>query len=149
MEVVSSCRAMQPVCSHRLHHVQFKHSAHTWRQRQLLRSRQELLQTQAHHLSSTASRTKPPTRSTICSDAAVPHIPLPGDNQMGAMLAALSQDEDTPSSSNPEDAHPSPSKSTSNGGPPDNKPEPRIPHRWRIVGMMALAFVLCNMDKVY
>ncbi|KAL0036177.1 hypothetical protein WJX79_006952 [Trebouxia sp. C0005] len=64
------------------------------------------------------------------------------------MLAALSQDEDTTSSSDSEDAHPSTSKSTSNGGPPDNKPEPRIPHRWRIVGMMALAFVLCNMDKV-
>ena len=25
---------------------------------------------------------------------------------------------------------------------------PKIPHRWRITAMMALAFVLCNMDKV-
>ena len=25
---------------------------------------------------------------------------------------------------------------------------PRIPHRWRVTIMMALAFVLCNMDKV-
>ena len=64
------------------------------------------------------------------------------------MLAALSQDEDTASNSNSEDAHPPTSKSISSGGPPNNKPEPRIPHRWRIVGMMALAFVLCNMDKV-
>lgn len=23
-----------------------------------------------------------------------------------------------------------------------------VPHRWQVVGMMALAFVLCNMDKV-
>lgn len=149
MELASSSRAMQPVCSLRLQHIQFKHSAHTWRQRRWLRSRQESLQTQAHRLSSTASRTKTPRRSIVCSDAAVPHIPLPGDNQTGAMLAALSQDEDTTSSSDSEDAHPSTSKSTSNGGPPDNKPEPRIPHRWRIVGMMALAFVLCNMDKVH
>ncbi len=149
MKLASACRAMQSVCSLRLQHVQFKHSAHTWRHRRLLPSRQTSLQTQAHHLSSTASRTKTPRRSTVCSDAAVPHIPLPGDNQTGAMFAALSQDEDSTSSSDSEDAHPSTSKSTSNGRPPDNKPEPRIPHRWRIIGMMALAFVLCNMDKVY
>lgn len=30
------------------------------------------------------------------------------------------------------------------GGPQ----QPRVPHRWRVVIMMALAFVLCNMDKV-
>lgn len=23
-----------------------------------------------------------------------------------------------------------------------------VPHRWQVVGMMALSFVLCNMDKV-
>lgn len=23
-----------------------------------------------------------------------------------------------------------------------------VPHRWKVVGMMALSFVLCNMDKV-
>jgi len=26
-------------------------------------------------------------------------------------------------------------------------PGPRVPHRWRVTIMMALAFVLCNMDK--
>lgn len=36
---------------------------------------------------------------------------------------------------------------SSNGAGPEEKP-PRVPHRWRVVGMMALAFVLCNMDKV-
>lgn len=34
---------------------------------------------------------------------------------------------------------------TSPGAPP---PEKGIPHRWQVVGMMALSFVLCNMDKV-
>ena len=36
---------------------------------------------------------------------------------------------------------------SSNGAGPEDK-QPRVPHRWRVVGMMALAFVLCNMDKV-
>jgi hypothetical protein len=27
-------------------------------------------------------------------------------------------------------------------------PNPKVPHRWRVIFMMALAFVLCNMDKV-
>jgi len=31
--------------------------------------------------------------------------------------------------------------------PPPNE-EGGIPHRWRVVIMMAAAFVLCNMDKV-
>lgn len=34
---------------------------------------------------------------------------------------------------------------------PTGTPPPQqdgIPHRWRVVGMMALSFVLCNMDKV-
>ena len=31
------------------------------------------------------------------------------------------------------------------GGVPEEK---GLPHRWRVVGMMALSFVLCNMDKV-
>jgi len=26
--------------------------------------------------------------------------------------------------------------------------DPKVPHRWRVTIMMALAFVLCNMDKV-
>ena len=35
-------------------------------------------------------------------------------------------------------------------GKQEPPPEPKggIPHRWQIVGMMALSFVLCNMDKV-
>ena len=36
-----------------------------------------------------------------------------------------------------------------NGTPPES-PQGKgpVPHRWIIVGAMALAFVLCNMDKV-
>lgn len=80
----------------------------------------------------------------------MPHIPCSGDNQAGAFFATLSQNEDASSSSSEsvDDTHLPTSTSSNNGGPPDKKPEPRIPHRWRIVGMMSLAFVLCNMDKV-
>ncbi|KAL6755902.1 carbohydrate transporter [Haematococcus lacustris] len=31
---------------------------------------------------------------------------------------------------------------------PSARPETGLPHRWRVVCMMAVAFVLCNMDKV-
>ncbi len=30
---------------------------------------------------------------------------------------------------------------------PAGNPNPKVPHRWRVTIMMALAFVLCNMDK--
>lgn len=145
---VAGSAAMQPVCSLRLQHVRFKQAAQAWGHKQVWQFNRRSLQTQACASNTSARRIKAPRRSTVCADAAVPHIPFPGDNQSGAILAALSQDEDSPSSSSPEEARAIPSKSPNNGGPPDNKPEPRIPHRWRIVGMMALAFVLCNMDKV-
>lgn len=34
------------------------------------------------------------------------------------------------------------------GSDMDGPKPPKIPHRWRVTIMMALAFVLCNMDKV-
>ena len=37
--------------------------------------------------------------------------------------------------------------SSGNEAPEPSKPS-WVPHRWRVVIMMALAFVLCNMDKV-
>lgn len=49
------------------------------------------------------------------------------------------------SESDEEDIFEEDSEDESEGEPP--KP-PRIPHRWRVTIMMALAFVLCNMDKV-
>ena len=37
----------------------------------------------------------------------------------------------------------------SDAGPPEPEgPNQFIPHRWRIIAMMSLAFILCNMDKV-
>ena len=37
----------------------------------------------------------------------------------------------------------------SDAGPPEPEgPRQFIPHRWRIIAMMSLAFILCNMDKV-
>lgn len=36
----------------------------------------------------------------------------------------------------------------SGGGGPEDKPARKFSHRWQVVFMMALAFVLCNMDKV-
>ncbi len=148
MHVASSSGALQPVCSLRLHQVAFKQAADVWGHRRVLHPTRQTLRTQAHHQNSTSNVRKPLRRSVACSDAAVPHIPFPGDNQSGAILAALTQDEELPSSSgNSDEAQATPTKSPNNGGPPE-KLEPRIPHRWRIIGMMALAFVLCNMDKV-
>jgi hypothetical protein len=40
------------------------------------------------------------------------------------------------------------SGSGSGSGGPEDKPAKKFSHRWQVVGMMALAFVLCNMDKV-
>ena len=36
----------------------------------------------------------------------------------------------------------------SSGGPEEEPKQKKFSHRWQVVGMMALAFVLCNMDKV-
>lgn len=139
---------MQPVCSLRLDHIRFKHVPATW-------TRQHVLH-QMRSNSAIRHRAKPAHgpaqqstlfRRVACSDAAVPNFPVPGDNQSAAMLAALSTDETSSSDSIDE---PEGSKASRNGAPPppDDKAKFFIPHRWRIVGMMALAFVLCNMDKV-
>ena len=103
-------------------------------------------------------------------------MPLPGDDQAALVFSALQEVEEaaeaaaaallsggaasgTQSSANgtgpslAQGAPPSGPESSGgsggggNPGPEVEKPQ-RIPHRWRVVGMMALAFVLCNMDKV-
>lgn len=105
-----------------------------------------------------------------------PNMPLPGDDQAALVFSALQEVEEaaeaaaaallsggaasgTQSSANgtgsslAQGAPPSGPESSGgsggggNPGPEVEKPQ-RIPHRWRVVGMMALAFVLCNMDKV-
>lgn len=91
-------------------------------------------------------------------------IPIPGDNQYGTIFSAvdaLGDDASTSGGLGEETMVETsrngriPSVNTnldpSAGGPAAGAPEPPgsgIPHRWRVVGMMALAFVLCNMDKV-
>ena len=145
MSVTAS--AMQPVCSLRLQSIKFKQAGQSCKR---TISRQIVHSSSQHgcrnRVQSMSRHAKPLRQSTVCSDAAVPHIPFPGDNQSGAIFRALesSHDEDVSSSSDSEDLHAS---FSANGGPPEGK-QPRIPHRWRVVGMMALAFVLCNMDKV-
>lgn len=94
--------------------------------------------------------------------AIVPNVPLPGDDQGSTIYSALSDIEETASSvldkaqGALDDATPSTSGSApdkldasmnGSGSPGPNGKGP-VPHRWVIVGAMALAFVLCNMDKV-
>ena len=141
MQVVGT---LQPVCSLRLQQIKFRQAPAVWGQRHSILLKQQPPITQARQQ---ASHKRHPERSVACSDAAVPHIPFPGDNQSSAFFAALSQDEEDITSNTESTAEDLATPQSNNGGPPD-KPEPRIPHRWRIIGMMALAFVLCNMDKV-
>ena len=99
----------------------------------------------------------------ISADSAiVPNVPFPGDDQGSIIYSALSDIEEaaagalqkaeealddavTPSTSGRGTSGPAESL---NGSMPDPKGKPPVPHRWIIVGAMALAFVLCNMDKV-
>lgn len=92
----------------------------------------------------------------------MPNVPFPGDDQGSIIYSALSDIEEAaagalqkaeealddavkPSTSGRGTSGPAVS---SNGSMPDPKSRPPVPHRWIIVGAMALAFVLCNMDKV-
>lgn len=141
---------MQPICSLRVNTLKFKHAPVSLGLRHVLHQRQGSCAPQhkerpahgpAHH--------KLPPRIVKCSDAVVPDIPFPGDNQSaGAWAALTSHDEASDSRDETADSSTRPSSSGAPSPPPDDKRRPRIPHRWRIVGMMALAFVLCNMDKV-
>lgn len=104
--------------------------------------------------------------------AIVPNMPFPGDDQASTIFTALSEVDPTvrkssqaeqevartadqlaarlgsgqgaSTAADPLDA--ASSNGATPGGPP--KPPPKVPHRWVIVGAMAVAFVLCNMDKV-
>ncbi len=92
----------------------------------------------------------------------MPDMPFPGDDQGSTIYSALSGLEsaaeelmakaDEASSSLTGTSQPASGiddGSQSNGtSPGDPKFRGPVPHRWVIVGAMALAFVLCNMDKV-
>lgn len=105
--------------------------------------------------------------------AIVPDVPFPGDDQASIIFTALSEVERSAASvieraeerlarSAADSASRLSSESgastaavdangaaRSNGASPGSQQKPpKVPHRWVIVGAMALAFVLCNMDKV-
>ncbi|KAK9916910.1 hypothetical protein WJX75_008641 [Coccomyxa subellipsoidea] len=88
-------------------------------------------------------------------------MPFPGDDQGSIIYSTLSSIEASAADAlqkaqKAADGSVEPSTSgrgdeptaSSNGIMPDPKKKPPVPHRWVIVGAMALAFVLCNMDKV-
>lgn len=81
-------------------------------------------------------------------------LPVPRDRQNGLHTAVDEVAEG--SSPLPADSHLD-AVTLSNGTVPsleakptasEDTPQGGIPHRWRVVAMMAVAFVLCNMDKV-
>lgn len=98
----------------------------------------------------------------VTADSAiVPDMPFPGDDQGSIIYSTLSSIEASAADAlqkaeKAADGSVEPSTSgrgdeptaSSNGIMPDPKKKPPVPHRWVIVGAMALAFVLCNMDKV-
>ena len=142
---------MQPVCSLRVDSIRFKHAPASWTHGHVLHQRhRSSIPDHKERFAHSPSYLKLLPRRVECSDAAVPNIPFPGDNQSAGAYAALRSTDELSSSGSFDELEDSLTKPSSNGAPPpDNKPQPRIPHRWRIVGMMGLAFVLCNMDKVY
>lgn len=126
-------------------------SPHTARQWQACRRRQRL--------------------SVSANSAIVPNMPFPGDDQASTIYTALSNVEAAAASviekaeqkleadgaagdralseQGASTATEGGGSASTNGARPDpQQPPPKVPHRWVIVGAMALAFVLCNMDKV-
>ena len=99
-------------------------------------------------------------RCSAGSRPVVPDMPFPGDDQGSTIYSALSGLE-TAAEELIAKAEEATSKATGSStpqkvglkarmasrlrAPERNRP---LPHRWIVVGAMALAFVLCNMDKV-
>ncbi len=119
---------------------------------------------EAQHLGAHVRAGLRPRRAVRARQSSIaPNMPLPGDDQAAMIFSALSEAEgaaasaprgtggDAASSSNGAGlgvraGGVASTSSSGGGGGPEDQPQ-RIPHRWRVVGMMALAFVLCNMDK--
>jgi hypothetical protein len=72
----------------------------------------------------------------------VPDVPITGDDQGSTIYTAVSH---VPTSSDEEDNIVAAAGALSAAAPLQRG---GVPHRWQVVGMMALAFVCCNMDKV-
>ena len=102
--------------------------------------------------------------------APAPGAPVAGDNH-GALIHQLLNDhsdeveayvreglqealdeaqngKSRPAVGNPERAGSMDAQQDTAGSPGPEDPKQFIPHRWRIIAMMSLAFILCNMDKV-
>ena len=112
------------------------------------RSQRNLLLRSCRSTSSFQIRRRKRSVTTACAGNPVPYIPFPGDNQAAAVYTAISQEAEADDAESTDIDKASTSQPSTNSSPPPGK-QPRIPHRWRVVLMMALAFVLCNMDKVY
>lgn len=140
---------MQPACSLRVD--RFKQAPASWTRGHVLHQRhRSCAPDHKDQFAHSPAYLKLLPRRVECSDAAFPNIPFPGDNQSAGAYAALRSADELSSGDSIDMPADAPTKPSSNGAPPPgDQPQPRIPHRWRIVGMMALAFVLCNMDKVY
>lgn len=111
-------------------------------------SQQKLLLRSCRNPSSFQSRRNKRSVKTACAGNPVPYIPLPGENQAASVYTAISQETEADDAESTGIDKASTSQPSINGSPPPEK-QPRIPHRWRVILMMALAFVLCNMDKVH
>mmetsp|Transcript_20703 Transcript_20703/g.62399 ORF Transcript_20703/g.62399 Transcript_20703/m.62399 type:complete len:551 (+) Transcript_20703:239-1891(+) len=73
---------------------------------------------------------------------------LPGDSQSPLLYSALqTSDSETESPLSSLDATASADGAQMSDQEPGKKP-PRVPHRWRVVFAIGVAFILCNMDKV-
>jgi hypothetical protein len=104
-------------------------------------------------------------RSDAAAASIVPNFPFAGDDHAADVYTALSRHDadsafdaagnsydegdsasssDAASGSDAEDGKAA--AAAANGGPPETIAG--VPHRWAVVAMMALSFVLCNMDKV-
>ena len=99
-------------------------------------------------------------RSSASSRPVVPDMPFPGDDQGSTIYSALSGLEtaaeeliakaEEATSKATGSSSPGKGGAESKNGVPPGGPERKgpLPHRWIVVGAMAMAFVLCNMDKV-
>lgn len=88
---------------------------------------------------------------------APPPVPVPGDRLEGSSVptvSAIGEDrsadssEHSPPGGNGVDHAPPATVGPSAEATSTSEPAGGIPHRWKVVTMMAVAFVLCNMDKV-
>ncbi|KAL4421693.1 hypothetical protein ABPG77_010637 [Micractinium sp. CCAP 211/92] len=83
-----------------------------------------------------------------------PEVPMAGDDQASTIYTALADMETSMDEGDASQGAPGAAAAGSGDGAAAEGTAAAadqagsIPHRWQVVGMMALSFVLCNMDKV-